>query len=118
MERLRVVLRDHLVVAAGFFVCGVLFGTIYSFPPLAPRIADSLHAGRAGVVGSFAALLLATAAASPPAGRLLDRFGPRVALVSGMTLLLAAWALVSQATAEWQLYAVAVLLLAPAFALL
>jgi MFS family permease len=118
VERVRVVLRDHLVVAAGFFVCGVLFGTIYSFPPLAPRIADTLHVGRAGVVGSFAVLLLATAAASPPAGRVLDRFGPRVALVAGMTLLLGAWVLVAQASAEWQLYAVSVLLLAPAFALL
>jgi len=118
VERVRVVLRDHLVVAAGFFVCGVLYGTIYAFPPLAPRIADSLHVGRAGVVGSFAVLLLATAAASPSAGRLLDRFGPRVALVAGTALLASAWILVAQATAEWQLYAVAVLLLAPAFALL
>ena len=99
-ERTRSSLGDQLVVVAGFFVFGVLYGTTYSFPPLAPR------------------LLLATAAVSPAAGRLLDRFGPRVALVAGTTLLGSAWLAVSRATAEWQLYVAAVLLLAPAFGLL
>jgi MFS family permease len=116
-ERARPSLGDHLVAAAGFFVFAVLYGTIYSFPPLAPRLADAMHGGRAGVVGAFAALLLGTATVSPAAGRLLDRFGPRVALVTGITLLGTAWLAVSRATAEWQLYVVALVLLAPAFAL-
>jgi MFS family permease len=117
-ERTRPSLGDHLVVVAGFFVFGVLYGTTYSFPPLAPRLAHAMHVGRASVVGAFAVLLLATAAVSPAAGRLLDRFGPRVALVTGTMLLGSAWLAVSRATAEWQLYVVAALLLAPAFGLL
>lgn len=109
--------EERLLATAGFFVLAVLYGTLYTFPALAPQLDDSLRASRSDVVGSFAVLLLVAAAASPPAGRILDRFGPRVALTAGTGLLAAGWIAASQATAAWQLYLALVLLLAPAFAL-
>ena len=109
--------EELLLAAAGFFVLAILYGTLYTFPALASELDRSLNASRADVVGSFAVLLLAAAAASPPAGRLLDRFGPRVALVTGSLLLAAGWVAASQVRIAWQLYLATALLLAPAFAL-
>jgi MFS family permease len=109
--------EDRHLAAAGFFVLAALYGTLYTFPALAPQLDRSLHASRADIVGAFAVLLLVAAAASLPAGRLLDRFGPRPALVAGVGLLTAGWLAASQATAAWHLYLAMNLLLAPAFAL-
>ena len=110
--------EDLLLAASGFFVLAVLYGTLYTFPALASDLDRSLHGSRADVVGAFAVLLLAAAAVAPPAGRVLDRFGPRLALVAGTCVLAAGWLVASRSTALWHLYVATALLLAPAFALI
>jgi MFS family permease len=86
---------------------GVLF---YAFPVLLNPIARELGTSNAVVTGALTAAIVATAAASIPVGRWLDKHGGRILLSVGSAVaatLVLAW---SQVTTIWQLYAVFVLI--------
>ena len=62
---------------------GVLY---YAFPVLAPSIAADTGWSVAAVTGAFSAGLVVSALVGIPAGRWLDRFGPRPVMTAGSVL--------------------------------
>lgn len=102
---------------------GVLY---YAFPVLAPTIAADTGWSIATATAAFSAALVLAALGGIPAGRLLDRHGPRVLMTTGSAVAALGLALIASApnlawfTAGWLLAGVAMtaVLYQPAFAAL
>jgi MFS family permease len=78
---------------------------VYAFPVLITPMESEFGWSRGEVTGAFSVALLASALAAIPAGRWLDRRGPRGLMTAGSViavLSLAAWSRIGEA---WQLYA-------------
>jgi len=73
---------------------GVLY---YAFPVLAPSIAADTGWSIAAVTGAFSAGLVVAALVGIPAGRLLDRHGPRPVMTAGSVLAVPAVAIIGSA---------------------
>lgn len=78
---------------------GVLF---YSFPVLAGSVAADTGWSTSAAMGAFSAGLAVSAAAGVPAGRLLDRHGPRPVMTTGSILGVAAVVAIALAPGFWQ----------------
>lgn len=100
---------------------GVLY---YAFPVLAPTIARDTGWSVSALTGAFSAGLIVSALVGIPAGRWLDRLGPRLVMTTGSVLTVPAVVLIATApsfplfVAGWVLAGVAMAgtLYAPAFA--
>ncbi len=96
----------------------------YSFPVFLPAIERDLGASRVAVTGAFSLALAVAALGAVPAGRWLDRHGPRGLMTAGSCLaaaLLLAWSRVESLGALYAVWcamglAMAAILYEPAFA--
>lgn len=94
-------LRPALGLAAAMMA---VWGLVYSFPLFVVPLASELHADRAAIAGIVVALLAWGAVSGPPIGALIDRTGPRPAVLAGIGLAVIGFAAFSQARELWQAY--------------
>ena len=94
----------YIVVAAVFLIMAVMWGTQYTFGVFFKPLLAEFGWTRAMTSGAFSLSLILTGLLSVVAGKLTDRFGPRIVVtVCGLFLGLG-YLLVSQTSAIWQLY--------------
>lgn len=94
-------LRPALGLAAAMMA---VWGLVYSFPLFVVPLSTELHADRAAIAGIVVALLVLGAVSGPPIGALIDRIGPRPAVLAGIALASIGFAAFSQARELWQAY--------------
>lgn len=94
----------YVVIAAAFLIMLVMWGTLYSFGIFFKPLSTDLGWTRAMTSGAYSLFMILHGLLYIPAGRLNDKFGPRIImLVSGFFLGLG-YLLMSQTSALWQLY--------------
>jgi MFS transporter, OFA family, oxalate/formate antiporter len=96
--------RGWIVVGGAFVVLFLAYGTQYSFGVFFAALLAEFPWSRASLSGAFSLYTLVYSACGLLAGRLTDRWGPRVVIASGSLLLCAGLAGMSQVTALWQPY--------------
>src|SRR3989304_308962 len=87
-----------------FFTLAISRGMQAPFTVFYPVLADPFHWSRASTAGIFSLGIIVDGIASPLAGGLVDRFGPRKVLPLGGILLAGGFFLAAGTTAQWHLY--------------
>ncbi len=98
------VFRGWTIVGGAFLVLFTAYGAQYSFGVFFSALLDEFHWSRASLAGAFALYAALYSVCGFPAGRLTDRWGPRVVIAAGGLFLGAALAGMSLVTALWQPY--------------
>lgn len=91
-------------MAAGFVVGTVAYGVYFSFGIFYPPMVQEMGWTRTEVTGAFSISLATYSIAAVPMGFLVDRFGPRVAVIVGGLFFGAGVWLGSRVDQPWQLY--------------
>ena len=94
----------YIVVLAAFLVMVVTWGTFYSFGVFFKPVLIEFGGTRAATSGACSLALLLSGFLSIFAGRLSDRFGPRVIMTGCGLFLGSGYLLMSRVSAMWQLY--------------
>lgn len=79
-------LRAWPVVGAAFFASSVAFGVIYSFGVFLQPMAADFRADAGAVSAIFSITAIVYYVMGAPAGRLADRYGPRVVVAAGVAI--------------------------------
>lgn len=96
--------RGWIVMMAGFLVGTVAYGVYFSFSVFYPPIIAEFGWSRGVVSGAFSLSLATYSIFAVPMGFLVDRFGPRVAVMVGGLFFGAGTWLGSLVDQPWQLY--------------
>ena len=96
----------YIVVGVGFAVSALMWGTYRTFGLFFEPLSSELNWTSAELSGAFSVSVLLYGVSSIFAGRLSDRFGPRVVLIACALLLGLGYFLMSQVSLIWQLYLV------------
>jgi MFS family permease len=96
--------RGWIIVAGAFVVLFLAYGTQYAFGVFFSALLAEFHWSRASLSGAFSLYAFVYSAFGLVAGRLTDRFGPRVVIATGGVLLGAGLAGMAGVTALWQPY--------------
>jgi MFS family permease len=94
----------YVVVGASFLTMLVLFGAQYSFGIFFKPMLDEFGWSRALTSGVYSMNVIIQGIVTILAGRLNDRFGPRMVVGTSALLLCLGYALMSQVNAVWQIY--------------
>jgi MFS family permease len=92
------------VVAAAFVILLTAYGAQYCFGVFFRALLDDFGWSRTGLAGVFALYAFLYSVLGFPAGRLTDRFGPRVVVAAGAVFLGVALTAMATVTALWQAY--------------
>jgi MFS family permease len=92
------------IVAAAFLVLFTAYGAQYSFGVFFAALLDEFQWSRAGLAGVFSLYAFAYCVFGFPAGRLTDRWGPRVVVTAGGLFLGLALTSMAAVTQLWQPY--------------
>ncbi|WFO13328.1 MFS transporter [Edwardsiella ictaluri] len=95
--------RWLILLASGVILCQVSYINIWSLFQQ-PLLAYIPGATISQVVLVYSLLLIFIGLTAPFAGRMMDRFGPRIVIGAGCALWALAWYLASFATQMWHLY--------------
>lgn len=98
------VFYGYIVLAAGFIASLLTWGTYNSFGVFLKPLASELTLTRETTSAVYSMALIISGIFGMGAGRLSDKFGPKVVLVAGGLLTGLGYLLVSQASSIWQLY--------------
>ena len=98
------VFRGWIVVAGAFSVLFVAYGAQYSFGVFFSALLEEFGWSRASLAGAFSLYAAAYCVFGFPAGRLTDRWGPRLVIAFGGLFLGAALAGMALVTRLWQPY--------------
>lgn len=93
-----------IVVAIAFIILAVGFALRNSFSVFYPTIVEGFGWGRANTALMFSITMFVYGLLSPVAGRLVDRFEPRLVLSVGACIMGGGIALCSLAMSQWQFY--------------
>jgi len=94
----------YIVVIAAFLILVMTWGTIYSFGVFFKPVLIEFGWTRAATSGAYSLCLLLLAFLGIVAGRLNDRFGPRIVATACGLFLGSGYLLMSQISTIWQLY--------------
>src|SRR4030095_2929887 len=94
-----------IIVAAAFVTMAIGVNARTAFSLLFPPILDEFRWDRGVVAGVFSFGFGASALVSPFVGRMVDRSGPRLVILSGVVVLVAGLVLSTYSREVWQLYA-------------
>jgi MFS family permease len=94
----------YIVVASAFLIMVITWGTSYTFGVFFKPLLEEFGWTRAMTSGAFSLSLIFLSLFSVVAGRLTDKFGPRIVVTVCGFLLGAGYLLVSQVSTIWQLY--------------
>jgi len=92
------------IAASAFFVLIIVGGTIYSFGVFFQPLLDEFGWTRAMTSGAFSLFMALLGCLYIVAGKLTDKYGPRLVVTVCSLFLGAGYLLMSQITAIWQLY--------------
>lgn len=81
-----------------------VWGLVYSFPLFVADLSDELHVERVALAGIVVGVLFFGSLVGPPLGVLVDRIGPRPAILLGIVTATLGFAAFSQVHALWQAY--------------
>jgi MFS family permease len=99
-----------IVAAGNMFLILIIAGTtFYSGSVFLVPLQNLMGTNRTDISKVFAIIMIVNGVLMPVAGLLIDRWGPRRAMIFGMSGLAVVFFLFSRATAVWQLYLIAVL---------
>ncbi len=94
----------YAVVAAAFLVIAIMWGSLYTFGVFFESLLAEFSWSRAMTSGALSLSIFLVGLLGVFAGRLNDRFGPRLVITVCGIFLGAGFILVSQVSAAWQLY--------------
>jgi len=94
----------YVIVLAAFLIMTVMWGVFYSFGIFFEPVLVEFGWTRAATSGAFSLCFLLAGFFAIVAGRLNDRFGPRIVMTASSLFLGAGYFLMSQIGAIWQLY--------------
>ena len=94
----------YIVVVAAFIIMVVAWGTLYSFGVFLKPLSTDFGWTRAMTSGAYSLCIILMGLLGILAGRLNDRFGPRLVMTACGLFLGAGYLLMSQISAVWQLY--------------
>ena len=94
----------YLVVLVAFFTMVVMWGTFYTFGVFFKPLSADFGWTRAMTSGAFSLYMILHGFGSIFAGRLNDRFGPRIVMTTCGFFLGLGYLLMSQISSIWQLY--------------
>ena len=103
-ERSTGVFYGWLIVGCAFAILCVAYGIQFSFGIFMPFISADTGWDRASLSLPYSLYVFVYSALGLPAGRLTDRFGPRIVLLSGGVLLSSGIIITSRVHALWELY--------------
>jgi len=92
------------MVAVGFILLLLMFGTRLSFGLYIKPIAESFGTSRAFISGSQSLYMVVYAVFALIAGNLTDKYGPKIVLAAGAMIMGVGMLLASQITSVWQYY--------------
>ncbi len=95
-----------IIVAAGFIVCLVVYGSMYSYGVFFGSLCEEFHWTRTAVAGGYSIFMAVHCGMSFVAGMVNDKYGPRRSLLILAIFLGIGFALMSRINALWQLYLV------------
>lgn len=99
-----------IVAVANMFLILIIAGTtFYSGSVFLVPLQKLMGTNRTAISKVFAIIMIVNGTLMPLAGMLIDKWGPRRAMLFGMSGLAVVFFLFSRATAVWQLYLIAVL---------
>lgn len=93
-----------VIVAVTFVTMAIGVNARTAFSLFFPAIVDEFHWERGLTAGAFSFGFVVSAIFSPLIGRMMDRFGPRVVMESGVLLMAAGLLLAPLTTQIWHLY--------------
>jgi len=94
----------YVIVALAFLIMVVTGGALYTFGVFFKPLSSEFGWSRAMTSGAFSLVAFLTGLLSMVAGRLNDRFGPRIVLSGSGLLLGLGYLLMSQISTTWHLY--------------
>jgi MFS family permease len=94
-----------LIVAVAFVTMAIGVTARTAFSLLLPPLIDEFKWDRGLAAGAFSFGFLVSAVLSPVVGRVMDRHGPRVIILTGVTLMSSGLLLAPWVTNPWQIYA-------------
>ncbi len=94
----------YVVIIASFFILLITGGTQYSFGVFFKPMLNEFGWSRAATAGAYSLNMILMGFLGILAGRLCDRFGPRLVLTAGGFLIGLGYLLMSQLNAIWQVY--------------
>lgn len=93
-----------VIVGVGFIILLLGSGCLYSYGVFFTELCADLGWSRAMVSGAYSLFMICLGGFSFVAGRLNDRYGPRLTLMISIILMSAGYALMATVAAPWQLY--------------
>jgi MFS family permease len=96
--------RGWVIAGGAFLVLFLAYGTQYSFGVFFTALLEEFGWSRASLAGAFSLYAFAYCVVGFPAGRLTDRWGPRVVITAGGCFLGAALAGMALVTRLWEPY--------------
>ncbi len=94
----------YVVVLAAFCIMAVMWGAIYSFGVFLKPLSAEFGWSTAAISGAYSLFMVLHGLLYIVAGRLNDRFGPRIVVMTCGFFMGLGYLLISQISAIWQLY--------------
>jgi MFS family permease len=94
----------YIIVLASYFIVFISWGAQYSFGVFFKPVLNEFGWSRAAISGAYSLSMVLTGFFYIFAGRLVDKFGPRIVQTAGALFIALGYLLMSTVSSEWQYY--------------